>query len=111
MPAKVPSVALPKPRTIARSQAHLGLLLVPSPRLRAKSPDSLNNFILLFPGGKAGVGGDASFSLPSWDFINCPFWLLDFCSVNICPGEEESVLTFEGKEEASYEMRTDPLIL
>lgn len=103
---RVLSVALPNPLTIAQAQARLGLLPVPTEAGYQRSPTSLSNVTLLFPGGK---GWERFLALPSWDFLNCTFWLLAFCSVNICLGEEESFFT--SKEGVTHEMRADHLIL
>ena len=81
----------------------------PTPHPATEPPDGLSNFMLLFLWRRRG--GGASFSLPSGEFIHCSFWLLAFCSVNICLRGEESVFIFEAKEEVTYEMRADPLIL
>lgn len=78
----------------------------PPPHPATESPDGLNNFTLLFLWGDE-VGSPIFTALSGvYPFL---FWLLAFCSVNICLREEESAFTFEAKEEVTYEMRADPL--
>ena len=104
MPTNVATVFCLSP-SLLHSPKHAS----PTPHPATESPDGLNNFTLLFLWRRWGWG--ASFLLPSREFIHCSFWQLAFCSVNICLREEESVFIFEAKEEVTYEMRADPLIL
>lgn len=72
-----------------------------------QSPNSLNNVIFPFPGGK-GV---------EMLHFRCPLGILSIAlsgclrSVNICLGGEDSIFTSQGKEGVTYEMRIDHLIL
>ena len=74
--------------------------------LYQRSPDSLNNFVLLLPGGKRGKW---FFSPALLGIYQLHF--LDACLLLLTSFLENAFFTSEGKEGVTYEMRADHLIL